>query len=111
MHRAIEIWLYENAIGKSPFHEWLIGLKDKKARHVIRARLDRLAYGLAGKCEPVGAGVFELKIYFGPGYRIYFGQAGQTVVVLLCGGDKSTQSKDIETAKSFWSDFKRRQLS
>ena len=103
-----EIRLYQTSTGKSPYELWLEGLKDAKARYIIRTRIDRLAYGLPGKCEPVGQGVFELKIYYGPGYRIYFGQDGQMIVVLLCGGDKSTQSQDIGQAKLYWQDYKRR---
>jgi len=103
-----ELWLYENPHGASPFHDWLTDLKDRKARFIIRARLDRLAYGHAGNCEPVGQGVFELKIYYGPGYRIYFGEENQRIVVLLCGGDKGTQNRDILQAQQYWQDFKRR---
>jgi putative addiction module killer protein len=66
---------------------------------LIASRLDRLAYGHAGDTEPVGKGISELRIHFGPGYRIYFQRWGKTVIVLLCGGDKSTQAKDIKTAK------------
>lgn len=108
MEQLKKFELYQTATGKSPFEIWLEDLKDKKARHVIRARLDRLAYGLAGQCEPVGQGVFELKIYYGPGYRVYFGQEGQTLVILLSGGDKSTQNRDIEKAKFYWQDYQRR---
>ena len=103
-----KIRLYQTSTGKSPYEFWVEGLKDVKARHIIRAKVDRLTYGLTGKCEPVGQGVFELKIYYGPGYRVYFGQDGQTIVILLSGGDKSTQSQDIEKAKFYWQDYKRR---
>ena len=61
-----------------------------------------------GHCEPVGAGVMELKIDVGPGYRVYFGQVGNKLVVLLNGGDKSSQSKDIKTAHAYWADYRRR---
>lgn len=74
-------------------------LRDERARGVIFARLDRLAYGHAGDVEPVGQGVSELRIHYGPGYRIYFHRRGDTIIVLLCGGDKSSQAKDIKTAK------------
>ena len=103
-----EIRVYQTPIGKRPYEDWLHGLKDKTIRSLIRARLDRLTYGNAGKCAPVGQGVLELKIYYGPGYRIYFGQEGSTIVILLCGGDKSTQSSDIEKARLYWQDYKRR---
>jgi putative addiction module killer protein len=81
------------------FRKWWLKLKDERARGVITARLDRLAYGLAGDAEPVGEGISELRIHFGPGYRVYFQRRGATIIVLLCGGDKSTQAKDIKTAK------------
>jgi putative addiction module killer protein len=81
------------------FRKWWTRLKDERARAVIFARLDRLAYGHAGDVRPVGEGVSELRIHHGPGYRVYFQQRGNTVVVLLCGGDKRSQAKDIRTAK------------
>ncbi len=100
--------LYEAQVGRFPFEKWLESLKDKKGRYIIRARLDRLACGNAGQCKSVGSGVFELKIYYGPGYRIYFGEEDKTVVVLLCGGDKGTQRKDIIKAREYWADYKER---
>ena len=66
---------------------------------MIASRLDRLAFGHAGDAEPVGQGISELRIHHGPGYRIYFQRRGDTIIVLLCGGDKSTQAKDIKAAK------------
>lgn len=81
------------------FRKWWTRLKDERARGVIFARLDRLAYGHPGDAEPVGEGVSELRIHHGPGYRVYFQKRGNTIIVLLCGGDKSTQKKDIKTAK------------
>jgi putative addiction module killer protein len=66
---------------------------------VIAARLDHLAYGLLGDVEPVSEGISELRIHFGPGYRVYFQKRGSTVIVLLCGGNRSSQAKDIKTAK------------
>jgi putative addiction module killer protein len=74
-------------------------LKDERARALIASRLDRLAYGHVGDARPVGEGVSELRIHHGPGYRIYFHQRGSTVIILLCGGDKGTQTKDVRTAK------------
>jgi putative addiction module killer protein len=82
------------------FAHWLLNLKDKLGQSRILARLTRLAEGNPGKTRGVGAGVMELKIDFGPGYRVYFVQRGSTMIFLLCGGDKSTQSKDIERAKT-----------
>ena len=81
------------------FQKWRTRLPDERARALIASRLDRLAYGHAGDVEPVGHGVSELRIHYGPGYRIYVQQRGNTIIVLLCGGDKSTQEKDIKAAK------------
>jgi len=81
------------------FRKWRMRLKDERIRGLIASRLDRLAFGNAGDVKPVGQGVSELRIDHGPGYRIYFLKRGSTIIILLCGGDKSTQSKDIETAK------------
>ncbi|MDD2748052.1 MAG: type II toxin-antitoxin system RelE/ParE family toxin [Acidithiobacillus ferrooxidans] len=72
---------------------------DDRARGIVASRLDRLAYGLIGDAEPVGEGVSELRIHYGPGYRVYFQQRGSMIIVLLCGGNKSTQAKDIKVAK------------
>jgi len=82
------------------FRKWRLQLKDERTRVVIASRLDRLAFGNPGDARPVGEGVSELRIDYGPGYRIYFQKRGSSIVILLCGGDKSTQSKDIRTAKS-----------
>jgi putative addiction module killer protein len=82
------------------FRKWRTKLKDERARAAIASRLDRLAYGLAGDVAPVGEGVSELRIHYGPGYRVYFCKRGQTIIILLCGGDKSSQVRDIATAKN-----------
>jgi putative addiction module killer protein len=81
------------------FRKWRTKLKDERARVLIASRLDRLAFGHAGDAEPVGEGVSELRIHHGPGYRVYFQQRGNTLIVLLCGGDKGSQDKDILAAK------------
>ena len=81
------------------FRKWRIRLKDERIRALIASRLDRLAFGNAGDVKPVGQGISELRIDHGPGYRIYFQRRGNTIIILLCGGDKSTQAKDIKTAK------------
>jgi putative addiction module killer protein len=80
------------------FAEWLDGLQDIKARARVQARIERLAAGNSGDVEPVGEGVSELRINYGPGYRVYFKQRGRDLVILLAGGDKSSQAKDIKTA-------------
>ena len=81
------------------FRKWRVRLKDGRIRALIASRLDRLAFGNAGDVKPVGQGISELRIDHGPGYRIYFQKRGTTIIILLCGGDKSTQAKDIQTAK------------
>ena len=81
------------------FRKWRVLLKDERVRGLIASRLDRLSFGHAGDVEPVGQGISELRIHYGPGYRIYFHKRGDTIIVLLCGGDKSTQAKDIKAAK------------
>lgn len=81
------------------FRKWRTRLKDQRAKALIASRLDRLAFGHAGDAEPVGQGISELRIHHGPGYRIYFLRRGDTIIVLLCGGNKSSQAKDIKTAK------------
>ncbi len=90
------------------FAAWLSGLRDKQGRAKILASIDRLEDGNPGKTRSVGAGVVEMKIDFGPGYRVYYIQRGQVLILLLCGGDKSTQSNDIQRAKSIaaqWADL------
>lgn len=81
------------------FSSWLTALRDHQARARIAVRIRRLAFGNPGAVKPVGEGVSELRIPFGPGYRVYFVQRGNLLIVLLCGGDKTTQNKDIATAK------------
>jgi putative addiction module killer protein len=81
------------------FSEWLHKLRDAQAKARIAARVRRLAFGNPGDVRPVGEGISELRVHCGPGYRVYFVQRGTVLIVLLCGGDKSTQARDIETAK------------
>lgn len=103
-----ELRIYVTEEGREPFNEWLGSLRDHRARAKIRVRLDRVSMGNFGDCHGVGDGVQELRINYGPGYRVYFGQEGSTIILLLCGGDKSTQTKDIEAAKRYWSEYRRR---
>jgi len=81
------------------FVRWLAKLKDKRGRDAIVSRIDRLRIGNTGDTRSVGAGISELRIHYGPGYRVYFRQQGQTIIILLCGGDKDSQRGDIEIAK------------
>lgn len=97
----LEILLYRE--GRSTrFSEWLASLKDRRAVGIVRARLNRIRLGNFGDCKSVGGGVDELRIDFGPGYRVYYGRDGSSVVVLLCGGTKRTQARDIVTAQAYW---------
>jgi putative addiction module killer protein len=82
----------------SKFTKWLQELKDLKGKARIQARIDKLEFGHFGDCESIGTGVFELRIHFGPGYRVYLMKKGQELVILLAGGDKGSQVKDIKQA-------------
>lgn len=104
----IELLEYLTESGHNPFREWLEGLRDRQARARIRVRLNRIRLGNFGDCKSVGRGVRELRVPHGPGYRVYFGRKGNTVVILLHGGDKKTQSKDIALAQAYWDDYLRR---
>jgi putative addiction module killer protein len=96
---------FETSTGKVPFSDWFSLLIDIKTKATIDARLTRVRNGNFGNCEPVGQGVLELKIYFGPGFRVYFGSDGDELIVLLTGGDKSTQNKDIKLAQAYWKEY------
>ncbi len=102
-----EIRNYLTAEGRSPFEEWLDALRDTRAIDKIEKRLKRVALGNFGDYRSVGEGVYELRIDYCPGYRVYFGQVESTIVLLLCGGDKSTQEQDILRAKEYWRDYER----
>jgi putative addiction module killer protein len=104
-----EVLRYQTEDGRVPFAEWLASVQDKVIQARIRVRLRRLEAGLFGDCEPVGEGVLELREHAGAGCRVYFGRHGRTIVVLLVGGTKRTQARDIQEAKTFWLDWKRRQ--
>jgi putative addiction module killer protein len=99
---------YEDERGRQPFAEWFLGLTDALARKRILARTARLRTGNFGDCRPVGAGVHELRIDHGPGYRVYYARAGHTLVLLLCGGDKRSQASDIQKAQTYWRRYKER---
>jgi putative addiction module killer protein len=81
------------------FDRWITGLRDRRARDRIQARIDRLEIGNPGDVKPVGEGVSEMRIDYGPGYRVYFVQRGETLIILLAGGDKRTQDRDIAAAR------------
>jgi putative addiction module killer protein len=104
-----EIRIYQTKDRESPFEDWLDNLNDFKAKARILQRIDRIELGNFGDCEPVGDGVHELRIDYGPGYRIYFGNDGRVLVILLFGGTKRHQEKDIKKAKEYWQDYKARE--
>ena len=104
-----EIVHYQDKAGRLPFQEWMERLRDKLAKTRIVSRLRQLELGNMGDSKPVGEGIIELRIDVGAGYRVYCGRYGDRWVVLLCGGDKSSQPRDIERAKDFWLEWKRRQ--
>jgi len=102
------IQIYETRDGRNPFDEWMEDLADVQGKQKIRTRLNRLALGLLGDCDPVGQGVHELKIDFGPGYRVYFGMISKNIVLILSVNSKKRQQKDIDRAKEYFEDYKKR---
>ncbi|WP_119343157.1 type II toxin-antitoxin system RelE/ParE family toxin [Facilibium subflavum] len=97
-----QIRIYQTEDGKAPFTIWLDNIKDKVAKARIRRRIDRLYLGNEGDHKHVGDGVFELRLPFGPGYRIYYAKTSDVIYILLLGGDKKTQSNDIKLARKYW---------
>jgi len=96
---------YQTIDGKVPIEKWRKNIKDIKTQWRIDGRLDRVASGNLGDHKSIGGGVKELRLQFGSGYRIYYAEDGNTIIVLLCGGDKKTQQKDINLAQSYWQDY------
>ncbi len=103
----IEIRKFRRSDGLIPFDRWITKLRDERTKTRILIQLDRLRLGLEGDWKPVGEGVFEMRIFVGKGYRVYFAREGKTMVILLCGGDKPTQRRDIDLAKSYWQEYRR----
>jgi putative addiction module killer protein len=104
---VISVKVYIDAEGRRPFVAWRDRLSGP-ARAKIEAQVARMELGNLGDVRPVGAGLSECRIHFGPGYRIYFGRDGKSVVILLAGGTKKRQQRDIETAKALWQEHQRR---
>ena len=102
----LQDYLSEN--GHSPFDDWLEGLRDLRARARVEIRLDRVRLGNLGDYESIGGGVFELRIFYGPGYRVYYSRERDNVILLLFGGIKGTQKRDIRIAKGYLADYRRR---
>jgi len=98
--RTVKIFVDDK--GQEPLMDWLHNLKDKTTRAKINQRIANLKEGLLGDCRHVEGGIWELRIHWGPGFRLYYAEIDLTIVLLLCGGTKRRQSKDIEKAKSYW---------
>jgi putative addiction module killer protein len=103
---VIALRKYQDAAGHTPYDDWLSGLRDIRARKRIQIRVERLGLGLEGDWKPVGEGVRELRVPEGKGYRVYYAWDGSSVVLLLCGGDKSSQTQDIARALQYWRDYR-----
>lgn len=103
-----EVIIYETNDGRRPLDEWRANLRDAGVLARIEKRLNRLLRGNPGDYKTVGGGVYELRIDYGPGYRLYFAFAGQRLVLLLCGGSNATQGADIEKAHTYWEDYQKR---
>jgi putative addiction module killer protein len=104
----IEIRRYMTRAGRIVFSEWFAELADRNARARVADRIDRVEEGNFGDCKSLGEGLFELRIKYGPGYRVYYGMIGRTCILLLCGGDKRKQPADIERARRYWQDYRER---
>lgn len=102
----MQIEIYKDSEGKCPFKDWLTGLKDKRAQLKVDKRLSQLELGNMGDFKSLGGGLLELRIHFGPGYRVYCFKEGQKLIILLSGGDKATQQKDIEKARIYLEDYR-----
>lgn len=105
---TLELRRYQSADGSEPMTNWMSALRDRQARARIETRLARVALGNFGDSKPCRDGVHELRIDWGPGYRVYYARHGQTVILLLLAGDKRSQDADIEQAIAYWQDYKRR---
>ncbi len=104
----MELRRYLTASGRDVFGKWLSELRDIRTRAKIVARIDRLAAGIFGHCKALRGGLFELRIDWGPGYRVYYALMGRECVLLLCGGDKRKQSSDIKRALEYLRDYRER---
>ena len=105
MGEIYKIVIFETPSKRRPFEKWFDDL-DAQAQRTIAIRFDRISLGNFGDCEPLRGGVWELRIHSGPGYRVYFGKEGNTIVIILTGGLKKTQPKDIEKALEYWESYK-----
>lgn len=101
-----EVRNYVTPDGREPFEEFLNSLKDRKTRAVIRERINRIHLGNFGDHRRLAGDLYELRIHYGPGYRVYFGDLDSVIVILLCGSSKKTQRRDIQKAKEYWEEFR-----
>ena len=100
------IVVYKAANDTHPYFDWFDHLKDRQAKVAVAKRIDRLSLGLLGDHKALGDGLYELRIHVGPGYRVYFAQEDNAIILILAGGSKSSQSQDIQTAKDYHHDYK-----
>ena len=107
MTESKRVILYRDSTGREPLADWLNRLRDARTRRRILQRLARLQSGHYGDYRLLRKGVYELRLDFGPGFRVYFGEDRNTIVVLLCGGDKSSQRRDIERAENYWTEYRK----
>lgn len=105
---ARDVRNYITPEGRNPFRQWLTQLRDKRARANIQRRIARLQEGNFGDCKRLNRDLYELRIDYGPGYRVYFGLFTSHVVILLCGGQKGTQRRDIARAQNYWNEIRSR---
>jgi putative addiction module killer protein len=102
----IDVKIYQTKAGKEPYTQWLKSLKSKQDRLRVLKRVELMRVGHFGDSKPLGDGVYELRFFFGAGYRVYYGLDQGNIVLLLCGGDKSGQNRDIKQAKACWKTYK-----
>jgi len=102
------IEMYVTRTGSVPFEDWLLRLRDARARARLRARLDRLSLGKPGDAHTISRGVWELRIDYGPGYRVYYAQNGPATLLVLCGGEKTMQAVDMRQAQRYWTEYQER---
>ena len=103
-----EVIIYVDDNDREPFSEWLYDLRDSEGRQRILSRINKLKQGIYGDSKSVGEGVIELRLFFGPGYRVYLGEHENKIIVLL-GGDKDSQKHDVQQAKNYWKEYRNRE--
>jgi putative addiction module killer protein len=100
------IRLYKSKNGKIPFLIWLKSISDVRSKQIIQANIDKISLGHTGNTKYLANGVYEIKINYSPGYRVYYAHDGNDIIILLLGGDKRTQNEDIKKSKKYWSEYK-----